>query len=97
MRQIGLQLYSVRQAIEEDFEGTVRTVAAMGYAGVETAFFPEYISFAQAGQLFRDLGLTVLGVHCEVPSDDEQKGIWLAMAEAYDCDRMIWPNLGTCS
>ena len=90
MRQIGLQLYSVREIIEQDFEATVRRVADMGYAGVETAFFPEHISFAQAGRLFKDLGLTVLGVHCQVPSDDEQKDVWLAMAEAYDCDRMVW-------
>jgi sugar phosphate isomerase/epimerase len=90
MKKIGLQLWTVRQAIEQDFEGTVRKVAAMGYTGVETAFFPEHVSYAQAGQLFKDLGLTVAGVHCEVPTDDVQKATWLAMAEAYDCQRLIW-------
>ena len=31
----GLMLYSVRRACAEDFEGTLRAVAAMGYTGVE--------------------------------------------------------------
>lgn len=90
MPKIGLQLWSVRDAIEEDFEGTVRRVAAMGYAGVETAFFPEHVTFRQAGQLFQSLGLKVAGIHCEIPDSDEEKETWLEMAEAYDCDRMVW-------
>ncbi len=32
---IALQLYTVRDLIEEDFEGVVRKVAEIGYAGVE--------------------------------------------------------------
>lgn len=32
---VGLQLYSLRDEIEEDFEGTLRTVKEMGYDGVE--------------------------------------------------------------
>ena len=77
---LGLQLYAVRESIESDFEGMIRRVAEMGYLGVETAFFPESVTYAQAGQLFKDLGLTVLGVHCEIPSDDEQKDAILATA-----------------
>ena len=34
---VGLQLYSVRDDMEKDFEGTVAKVAAMGYDGVEFA------------------------------------------------------------
>ena len=90
MLPLGLQLYAVRDAIDEDFEGTIHRVADMGYMGVETAFFPESVTYSQAGQLFTDLGLTVLGVHCEVPSDDETKDDILAMAEAYQCKRMVW-------
>ena len=41
MKKIGIQLWTVREAIEQDFESTVRQVAAMGYPGVETAFFPD--------------------------------------------------------
>ena len=37
MLPIGLQLYSVRNAMEADFEGTLAKVAEMGYEGVEFA------------------------------------------------------------
>ena len=37
MLPIGLQLYSVRNEMEKDFEGTLARVAAMGYEGVEFA------------------------------------------------------------
>src|SRR3954469_13545418 len=34
---IGLQLYTVRAEMEQDFEGTLRRLAAMGYSEVEFA------------------------------------------------------------
>ena len=34
---VALQLYSVRWQLEEDFEGTLAQVKAMGYDGVEFA------------------------------------------------------------
>ncbi len=87
--QIGPQLWTVREAIEQDMAGTLRKVADMGYAGVETAFFPEDVTVAQAGRALQEAGLTVLGAHCEIPVGDQQEAM-LAMAEAYACDRMIW-------
>src|SRR2546426_1100868 len=35
--RIGLQLYTVRSALERDFEGALDRVAAIGYRGVEVA------------------------------------------------------------
>ena len=40
MKNISVQLYSVREMLAVDFAGTVRKIAAMGYQGVETAGFP---------------------------------------------------------
>ena len=37
MLPIGLQLYSVKNEMAQDFEGTIRKVAEMGYEGVEFA------------------------------------------------------------
>lgn len=37
MIPVGLQLYSVRNELEKDFEGTLKKVAQMGYKGVEFA------------------------------------------------------------
>ena len=87
---IALQLWTVRDALEQDVEGTLRRVAEMGYPAVETAFFPENISFQQAGLLLKEVGLSVCSIHCELPVDEKSKSDMLAMAEAYNCQRMVW-------
>ncbi|MGQ9629401.1 MAG: sugar phosphate isomerase/epimerase family protein [bacterium] len=59
---VALQLYSVREDCAKDFVGTVKTVAEMGYEGVE---FAGYYG-KSAGELKRildDLGLKVAGTH----------------------------------
>jgi len=38
-KPIGLQLYTVREQLEKDYDGTLRLVAAIGYREVETAGF----------------------------------------------------------
>jgi sugar phosphate isomerase/epimerase len=66
MPPIALQLYTVRQPLEHDFERIVRHVAATGYAGVETAgIYGE--SPSSAARLFRDLGLEVTSIHAPLP------------------------------
>ena len=47
-RPIALQLYTLRDQLARDFEGTIRRVAEIGYAGVETAHFPAGVSPAAA-------------------------------------------------
>ena len=37
LTRIGMQLYTVRRELEKDFEGTLKTVAALGYSEVEFA------------------------------------------------------------
>ena len=59
---IGIQLYTVRDALAEDFTGTIKKIADMGFVGVETAGFPGTTP-AEAKKLFDDLGLVVLGAH----------------------------------
>ena len=44
----GLQLYSVRDAAEKDYEMTLREVAAMGYEYVEPAGFFGQLSAVHA-------------------------------------------------
>jgi sugar phosphate isomerase/epimerase len=59
---IALQLYTVREEARTDFVGTLRRVAAIGYAGVELAG----TGGLAAGALRRvlaDLGLAVAGAH----------------------------------
>ena len=89
LAQVGLQLWTVREAMKTDVAGTLQRIAEMGYAGVETAFFPEDVTLEQAGKMLRDVGLPVFAAHIEIPVGEHRDAL-LATAEAYDCDRMVW-------
>ena len=66
---IALQLYTIRDLLAQDFEGTIRKVSDMGYLGVETAnMFGR--SPASAAKLFGELGMTVSGAHSPLPLGD---------------------------
>lgn len=64
---IALQLYSIRHDCERDLPGTLRTVAAMGYEGVEFAGYYGYPAHALRAML-DDLGLRVAGTHIGLDS-----------------------------
>ena len=84
---IALQLYTVRDLLAQDFEGTIRKVADMGYVGVETAnLFGD--SPASAARLFGELGLTVSGAHSPMPLGDQKQEVLDTMG-ALQCKRLI--------
>ncbi len=63
---VGLELYSVRDALKQDPEGTVRAVAQMGYQAVE--FYAPYFEWTgtQAKQMRKvldDLGIRCYSTH----------------------------------
>jgi len=59
---IALQLYSVREACEKDFIGTIKAVSEMGYEGVEFAGY--YNKDAkELKKILDDFGLKVAGTH----------------------------------
>lgn len=64
----GLELYSVREELKKDPEGTVRAVAQMGYQGVE--FYAPYFDWSetqakQMRKLLDDLGIRCFSTHNE--------------------------------
>lgn len=59
---IGLQLYSVRHDLEKDVYGTLKSVAAMGYEGVEFAGAPKQ-SAAVLRAILDEVGLVCCGWH----------------------------------
>jgi sugar phosphate isomerase/epimerase len=75
---IALQLYSVREAMQQDFKQTVTRVAQMGYVGVETANFPNTTP-QEAKKLFDDLGLKVCAAHLQMPLGEKQAEILATM------------------
>ncbi len=67
---IAAQLYSVRDALAADFEGTLRRIAAMGFVGVEFAgVYGE--SPAHAAALVRELGMQISSAHMMPPYGEE--------------------------
>lgn len=72
---IAVQIYSVREAMNADFEGTIRKLADFGYRALEVAALPESISTTQAKALFDDLGMTVTSAHSPLPNRDNASEI----------------------
>ena len=63
---VGLELYSVREELKKDLEGTVRAVAQMEYQGVE--FYAPYFEWSesqtkQMRKLLDDLGVLCFSTH----------------------------------
>ena len=86
LKPLALQLYSLREALAVDFEGIVRQVADMGYVGVEPyGGMPGGLE--NSASLFKELDLQVLNSHVPFP-DEENAADLLAIAEAYDLDRV---------
>jgi sugar phosphate isomerase/epimerase len=80
--QIGLQLYTVRDELERDRDGTLRTIASLGYDGVEL-FGPVDAQAMRAA--LDDLGLAVAGRHISLDADIE---VLAEEARALGCNRV---------
>lgn len=72
--QISVQLWSVKDEIKNDFTGTLKQIAEMGFDGVEFAGdFGPYKDDAKGLKVFLDgLGLQVSGAHIRFASFDEK-------------------------
>jgi len=72
--QITVQLYSLRDALEADFEGTIRKLAAIGYPCVEPAGFHGRKP-AEVAKLLANLNLTAPTAHYGLPLGDAKNEI----------------------
>jgi sugar phosphate isomerase/epimerase len=76
MRKIALQLYTVRESAKEDYIGTLKEVAAIGYKGVEVFGGMSGLGGMSAKELravMSDLGLEVMSGHVNV--DNLNRGL----------------------
>jgi len=67
---IGLELYSVRDELQKDTEGTVRAVAQMGYQCVE--FYSPYFDWTEPQARSMRKLLDDLGIHCYSTHNSEE-------------------------
>ena len=86
VKPLAVQLYSLREALARDYEATIRSVAEIGYPGVEP-FGGMPGGLGATAQLFRELGLEVCSSHVPFP-DEANKDAVLAIAEAYGLERV---------
>lgn len=84
---LALQLYTVRDALAQDFTGVVKRVAGIGYAGVETAGFPGTTP-KDAARLFHELGLAVPSAHLPLPLGAQRQEA-LDTAETLGCKTIV--------
>ncbi len=88
---IALQLYSVRDDMAADFEGTLKKVKALGYDGVEFAGLFGY-SAEQVKKMCADIGLTPISAH--VPFVDMMKDPeLLKVYKEIGCEFVVIPYL----
>lgn len=90
---LAVQLYSVREALAADFEGVVRRVAAMGYAGVELAGNYGADGPEAAADFIRSLGVEITSAHLPLPDNDDASDA-IATAQALGTPYWVVPWLG---
>jgi sugar phosphate isomerase/epimerase len=88
-RRLALQLYTVRNEIKNDLEGTLKRVADIGFEYVETAFWPKDVSLDKAAVALQKAGLKVCSCHVELPLGDNKQA-FIATSKAFGAKRMIW-------
>ncbi len=69
---VGLQLYSVRDAIQADLLGSLQKIAALGYRNIEMASYSDgkFYGYAPAEfkKIINDLGMEIISSHAGVES-----------------------------
>jgi sugar phosphate isomerase/epimerase len=72
-RPIGLQLYTIRDAVAKDLAGTLRAIAEIGYREVELAGIPAGATASELRRMLSDNGLSAPSMHASMA--DLQDGL----------------------
>ncbi|MBK8187096.1 MAG: sugar phosphate isomerase/epimerase [Cellvibrio sp.] len=92
--QLSVQLWSIKDDVGADFEGTLKKLAAMGFQGVEFAGnFGAYANDAKGLKVFLDkTGLKASGAHVHFDKlTPETIDATIAFYKAIDCKYLIIP------
>jgi len=88
MSRIGLNLYTVRRAAADDFEATIRQVAALGYEGVELFDLHGHEPARVAGWL-QELGLVAVARHARLETIESELAELVAEAQLLGWRRVV--------
>ena len=93
---IGLQLYTLRDEIKNDLEGTLEKIAGIGYDTLEAAGYKDGLFYGLQPEEFKKLvhgfGMKVTSSHLTF-ADDELPEVLLAH-KAAGIDYIVWPWIG---
>jgi sugar phosphate isomerase/epimerase len=92
LEAVGVQLYTVRAEMEQDFEGTLRSLAGMGYSEVEFAGLFGHDP-AQVAQWLAELGLKAVGSHVTWDRFRDDPDAAIDETLALGADYMVFPWL----
>jgi sugar phosphate isomerase/epimerase len=84
---VGLELYSVRDELKKDPQGTVRAVAKMGYQDVE--FYAPYMEWSEAQAKEMRKLLDEVGIHCYSTHNDEDFFSDSKIQKAQDLNKIL--------
>lgn len=82
---IGIQLYTVRDALQKDFKGTLKAIADMGYHGVEFAWNYGGLKPRELATYLQSLGLQAAGCHTSLDEMLNPRSDTYAYARALNC------------
>lgn len=85
---VGLQLYSVRNLLPKDFEGTLEQLAAAGYKVVEAAGYYDKTA-ADFGNAIQEAGLKCISTHHALTQLKTQLGQLIEYGQALGLEYMI--------
>jgi len=89
---LGVQLYTVREALAADFVGTVRKVREAGYDAVELCGKAP-MSNAELKEFLGDLKLRAAGVHVPIAELENNLPQWIAFAREVGVGSLVLPFL----
>jgi sugar phosphate isomerase/epimerase len=92
---VGLELYSVREALDRDPEGTVRAVAKMGYDCVE--FYGPYFSWTEAQTKQMRKVMDDVGIRCYSTHNDEPNLLPENISRARDMNVILGSKYVICA
>jgi len=90
-KPIAVQLYTVRDALAQDFESVIRKIASFGYQGVEPF---SGLDAKKVAESCKALGLQIPSTHSDLPEGEKRDKV-LAAAKTLSVKYLICPHIPT--
>jgi sugar phosphate isomerase/epimerase len=88
--KIGIQLYSVREPLNEDFKGTLTRLAEMGFQGVEFAFNYGGLEPEELATFLQEQGLRAIGIYENPQNICDPDAEVYRQADALGCEHLTF-------